>query len=407
MKLLSKSLLSTVTLLAVAGQLSIASAAPLPPPFNDYGVDLTLNGGVREEYNSNVLSAPGGPTKVEDYITTFNPGLTLEWGKNALTDVTFNYTETFLRYANRPTLNDELSNLGLNISRKQGPFTLTGTAAFVQNYSNSPSAIGGATNLAGIIRSDVLSAGGDVHYDMSEKFNADVGFNWARTSYLYAIGKAYQNSDSYSVPASIFYVYSPEISVGLGYTYSQTDQKNSINPYSVGRERDSNTFSINTVLTKWQKLTGTANAGVTINNIQGVNAPAGQVQSGLTTTTGSYGLGLEYDYSEKVAFTLNGTRNFTVGVSGQNIQNTGAGLGLNYNYSDSISLQANLITLNYSQYLQTPRDDLSKSTGITLSWKPFDYLTFSTGYTYFMNSSNAPAATYNINDVFVSAMIHY
>jgi hypothetical protein len=193
----------------------------------------------------------------------------------------------------------------------------------------------------------------------------------------------------------------------LGYTYTQTDQKNSSNPYTVGRERDSNTITFNTLFTKWEKLTGSANAGVTINSIQGVNAPAAQVQPSLTTTTGSYGVSLQYDYSEKVSLTLNGNRNFSVGVSGQNVQNTGGGLGANFNYSDSISFQANLITLNYSQYLQTSREDWAKSTGITANWKPYDYLTFSAGYTYFMNSSNSPGATYNINDIFISAMIHY
>jgi polysaccharide biosynthesis protein VpsM len=411
MKHLQKCLLSAAALFAAASQFSVMSAAALPPPFDDYGVDLTLEGGVNESYNSNVLSAHGSPNKFDDYISTFTPGLELEWGKNAVTDVTFDYTESIYRYAKHASLNEDLSNVGLDIVRKQGAFTLTGMFGFVQNYSNSPS--GASGNLAGIIRSDVLSASGNVHYDMSDKFNMDLGFGWARTSYLYSIGEAYQNSDAYTLPVDAYYVYSPELSFGLGYTYQQTDQKNSINPFTVGRERDSDTFSFNTVLTKWNKLTGTASAGFTINNIASASAEGGNpAVPSLTTTTGSYGLGLQYNYSEKVAFTLNGNRNFTVGVSGQNVENTGAGLGLIYNFTDSITVQANLITLNYSQYLQqTPaRDDLAKSTGVNISWKPLDYLTLSAGYNYFMNSSlgsSNPTATYNINVVSISGSIHY
>jgi hypothetical protein len=409
MKLLSKSMLTAAALLAVIGQFTIASAIPLPEPLNDYGVDLTLMGGVSETYNSNVLSAPGGPNKYDDFITTFTPGLQLEWGKNALTDVTFNYTETFTRYDKHPTLNDDLSNLGLVVVRQQGAFTLTGNVGFVQNATNTPSAIGGTTNPSGIIRSDVISAGSGVHYNMSDKFNFDAGFSWARTDYLYALGQAYQNSDSYTIPLTAYYVYTPEVSVGLGYTYNQTDQKNSSNPYTVGRERDSNTFSVNTILTKWAKLTGTASAGVTINSIQAVTAPPSQISPALTTTTGSYSLGLQYDYTDKIAFTLNGTRNFTVGVSGQNIENTGAGLGLIYNYSSQISITATLINFNYSQYLQsTPtRDDQSKTTGVAINWMPWNYLTLTAAYTYFMNSSTAPNATYNINTISISGTIHY
>jgi len=407
MKHLSKSLLSAVALLVAAGQFSVVMAIALPPPLNDSGLELTINGGVKEDYNSNVLSAVGGPAKFDDYITTFTPGLSLEYGKNAITDVTFNYTETFTRYARHPSLNDELSNVAVAINRKQGDLTLQANAGFVQNATNTPSSVGLVT-VPGLIRSDVLSAGGSAEYIMSEKFDFSAGLNFARTSYLYTIGKSFQNSDSYSVPTSVYYKYTDELSFGLGYTYSQTDQKNSSSPFTVGRERDSHTFSFNTLFAKWEKLSGTASVGVTINSIQGDTSVV-PAQPSLTTTTGSYSLGLQYDYSDTVAFTLNGNRNFTVGVAGQNVENTGAGLGATFTYSDTISFQANVITINYSQYLQqTPsRDDLSKTTGITANWKPYDYLTLSAGYTYFMNSSTAAGATYNINDLSISATIHY
>src|SRR5262249_43004750 len=158
-----------------------------------------------------------------------------------------------------------------------------------------------------------------------------------------------------------------DLSFGLGYTYNQTDQKNSIAPYTVGRERDSHTFDANVEFTHWEKLTGTASAGLTVNQIQGGNPPLAQVASSLSTTTGSSNPALQYAYSENLIFTLNGTRNFTVGATGQNIENTGAGLGFNYTYG-KINVTATLINFNYSQYLQTPRDDQAKSSGVTITW---------------------------------------
>jgi len=408
MKFSSKSLLSACALLAVAGNFASVSAAPLPAPLDQYGVDATVNFMTSAAYNSNVLASPGGATKFDDLIFTFAPGLTLDWGKNALTDVTFNYTETFLRYDKHPSLNAELSNVGLDVNRKQGAFDLSSHASYVQNYNNTPSAITATNpNPTSIIRFDTITASGDAKYTMSDKFNFDLGLSFVQNHYLYTTGKAYQDTDTYTLPATAYYVYTPELSVGLGYTYSQTDPKNNQLTgagFSPGRERDTHTISLNALLTKWEKLSGSANVGVSRNSISGIGPVAG-----LTTTTVSYGLDLTYDYSEKLAFNLTGSRNFSTGTAGQNIEATGGGLGATYTITDTIGLQANIINFTHSEYLQQvpARTDESYSTGITVNWHPLDYLTLSAAYTYFMNSSSAPNATYNVNVVTISGTIHY
>jgi len=412
MKFSSKSLLSACALLALAGSASV-SAAPLPAPFNEYGVDATVNFTASAAYNSNVLSAPGtltpaGNTKFDDYIFTFAPGLTLDWGKNALTDVTFNFTETFYRYDKHPSLNAELSNVALDVNRQQGAFDLSTHASYVQNYNNTPSAFTATSpTLTSIIRFDTITASGDVKYTMSDKFNFDLGASFTQNHYLYTVGKAYQDTDTYTLPATAYYVYTPELSFGLGYTYSQTDPKNNQltgAAFSPGRDRDTHTVSLNALLTKWQKLTGSANVGVSRNSIDGIGPVAG-----LTTTTVSYGLDLTYAYSEKLAFNLTGSRNFSTGSAGQNIEATGGGLGAAYTLSDTIGIKATLINFTRSEYLQQvpSRTDDAYSSGITVNWSPLDYLTFSAAYTYFMNSSTAVGATYNVNQVSISGTIHY
>jgi hypothetical protein len=234
------------------------------------------------------------------------------------------------------------------------------------------------------------------------KFNFDAALQYTQTQYLYSVGQAFQNSDTYNIPVSAYYVYSSALSVGLGYTYTQTDPKASTG--GSGRERETNALSVDAQLTEWQKLSGSANVGVTENSIAAGNTPG---TSALTTTTGSYGMNLSYAYSAKVTFSLAGSRGFSLGSQGQNVESTSANLGVNYGYSDTIKLQANLLGYTYSQYLQSTRTDNTYTSGFTVSWQAYNWLTLSAGYTYFMNSSTLAGATYNINVITISGTIKY
>lgn len=402
MKFQSTSLLTAGLLLASAALTSNLSATPLPAPLE--GIDFSAHASAKESYNSNVLSSAGNNggvhTKFDDFISTFDPGLTLIYGTSADTKFTFNFTETFLRYLEHPSLNEELSNLGFKVARTQGKFDLSAGVSYVQNYSNTPSSTPGATS---ILRSDVLDATANATWNYSDKFNFSTGFEYSNTHYLYSQGATSQDTDNYTVPLSGYYVYTDELSFGLGYSYAETDAHNTrATPTVPGRSRYTNTFSLNTKLTKWNKLTGTANVGVGMNHI---NAGAGV--SAQDTTSINYGLDLNYEYSEKVALTFTGSRNFSTGSAGQNIQSTSGGVGAIYKYSDNISLQANLITYTYSQYLQQNRHDDTKTSGISATWAPYTYLTFTAAYSYFMNSSDSAGSTYNINVVSISAAVSY
>lgn len=403
MKFSTKTMLAMAALLAVVTFQSHLSAAPLPAPLDSLGPNfLTFNGAASIAYNSNVLSAPGGPNKFDDLVFTINPGVLLDYGKpDDVGESTLSYNETFLRYDRHPSLNEELSNIGLSYTRVQSRFTFTLTGSYAQSYQNTPSAVGGPS-LTSIIRTDTLNGGADVHWNMSEKFNFDAALDYSQNTYLYSEGQNFNNSDTYTIPATAYYVYSSDLSFGLGYTYQQTDAKGSAaNPGSAA-VHESNEVSLNAQLTSWQKLTGSANVGVTENHVT-----ATTTNPSITSTTASYGLNLAYAYSEKVHFTVAGSRGFSTGTQGQNVESTSGALGLNYTYTDSINVQANILNYTYSQYLQTTRDDNTYSSGITINWLAYNWLTLSAGYTYFMNDSSLPGATYNINVVTISGTVKY
>ncbi len=404
MKSYSKTILTAALLLASAGLAPSLSATPLPAPLD--GLDFVFNGAVKETYNSNVLSSAGNVggvnTKFDDYIATFAPGFILKYGGIQDTTVTLSYTETFLRYLEHPSLNEELSNVGLTVQRNQGALKLTGSLSYVQNYNNTPSST--SAGLTSIIRSDVISASGNVHWDYSDKFNFDGGFGYTNTHYLYSVGRTFQDTDTYTLPISGYYVYTDKVSFGLGYTYSQTDPKAPAAGGAAGRSRYNNNFTFNVRLAEWNKLTGDANVGIVQNHVD--SDPVSGTSSD-DTVTGSYSLDMNYAYSDILSFNFTGSRNFSTGTVGQNIQSTSGGIGATYKYSNNINVQANLITYTYSQYLQQNRHDDTKTTGVTVNWQPYAYLTLSAAYSYFMNSSDAANSTYNINLVSISASVSY
>jgi hypothetical protein len=399
MKSLLKSIFVPLATLAVPGLFSHAAAAPLVSPMKD--LNIYALGSVSASYNSNVLSASSAPTKVDDYIITVTPGIEIKYGgDDSKTSVDLIYNEAFSRYTQHPGLNEELSSVQLTASQSLDKLNLNETFSYIQNYNNSPSSAG--TGLTSILRYDTISAGITGDYKLA-KLDSSLGFQYSQNTYLYSASSGEQNGETYAIPASAYYIYSDELSFGLAYTYSQTDQQASVSGIP-GQDRYSNSIDFSTRFAKFEKLTGSVNVGVVQNHVDGI--PNAGTPS-TDTITGDYSIGLNYQYSEPLSFNLNGTRNFTVGSAGQNVQNTGLGLGLAYTLSEKWNVSATILNYNYSQYIGTSRADTALNSGITINWSPTDYLKFSAGYTYFMNSSNAANSTYNINVVSITASIKY
>jgi hypothetical protein len=250
-----------------------------------------------------------------------------------------------------------------------------------------------------------------LQYNLSEKFQAGLGFDYTNTQYVGSTAPNYQNTDNYVVSADTYYVYSPEISVGLNYAFTESDPQSSVGA-GPGRDREDNYGGVSAKFSQFQKITGTIGVGVTSNHIDAApGLPA------IDTTTIGYNAGLAYAYSDKFTASLAGNRSFSTGAQGQNVEGTSIGLTGHYAYSDVISADANFLTFSYSQYLQQQvalsngglgiRDDDNYTTGITLNWQATQYLKLSVAYAYLMNSSNAVGATYNINIVSISANVKY
>jgi hypothetical protein len=402
MKFLQKTALTPLAVICATGCFLSVQAAPLITISDN--LNLYATGTATGAYNSNILSSSGGPGKKSDYVMTLSPGVELDYGRNTDTTLNIRYREDFLRYLQNSGLNNDLSNVFVTASRKQGAADIDANFSYVQAYTNTPTFIVPGVPVTTIIRSDVYSTGFKADYTISPKFYTDVGLQYTQTDYLYGAGAPYQNSNNYHVPANFYYDYSEKIDVGVAYYFDYTDPNNSRAPATSGVVRYDNFGGLSLRMKQWEKLTGTINLGVDDNHVTN--------STGLTASDSlnlAYGVKLQYDYSEKLSFFLNGQRNFQTGAAGQNIQVTSATLSGHYAYSDNVSFDFTPFGYSYSQYMQTTpqRDDSAYNLGFAANWTPTSYLSLTAGYTYFMNSSNTFGATYNINLVTISGTVRY
>jgi hypothetical protein len=406
MKHLLKTAITPLALFFAAGWGTNAGAAPLLTITDN--LNLYLTGTVEGQFNSNVLSsaftAPG--TSKSDYVLTVTPGLELDYGRNTATTVSVKFQENLLWYLHNTALNNQLANVYVTGSHVQGSLTVDANFSFVQNYTNTPSTIVPGVPVATILESYVYNAGTKLAYEISPKFDTDLGFQFTQTDYQGQVGKAYQNDTNYYVPANFYYSYSPKLDLGLAYYLNYSDPSNSVKPATQGIMRYDNFVGASARVKQWEKLTGSVNLGVDLNHVSASDG-AGVSVAPTNQTSFAYGLKLQYDYSPKLSAFLNGQRNFQTGAQGQNIQVTSMALSGHYAYSSFVSFDATALGWSYSQYIGSSRADTSYNSGFSVNWTPTSYLTLSTGYSYFLNTSNTAGATYNINLISVSAAIRY
>jgi len=413
MKHTSLTLKTSLALIAAAGLTSQITAAPLVSLGSNF--DIFALGSLKGQYNSNVLSNPGGPGKTEDYILTMSPGVELDYGRDSDTQANLNFHEDMLRYDKNPSLDANLANVAITASHDQGPLKVSANFSYIQAYTNNSPGIVGTVPLTTIIRSDVINTGAKATYDFTEKVFGDGAFNYSQTEYLGSSANGFQNYESYNLPFDLFYSYSAKVDVGVSYAFTQQTPQNTFGAPAtqpnVGRSRYTNYGGVTVKLHEWEKLDGSASIGATTNHLDAAPGPLPGFQSVDTVNLG-YNVNLAYSYTDKLNFSLQGSHSFNPGAQGQNIESYSANLGAHWDYSPTIYFESTIIGFTYSDYIQNQpvRHDDTYTTGVSAFWVPTKYLTLSAGYSYFMNSSYTPSPstpTYNINVVTISASIRY
>ena len=100
------------------------------------GVEINDNITTGSDYLATGQTTPSNPV-LDDTILLFSPGLSYEFGKNALVSGSLSYVENISRYSDNSNLDSELSDISFNVQHKDEKSKTTGKASYRQLNQNT------------------------------------------------------------------------------------------------------------------------------------------------------------------------------------------------------------------------------------------------------------------------------
>jgi hypothetical protein len=361
--------------------LSSFSTAYAVLPFGE-GSELFLTGTGGARYDDNVFLV--NTREKGSFIFDEIPGLELSGGSNSDTKGKITVNEDFVQYASISHQNTELNNSQYNGEYSDDKLLLDLDAGFHQYAQNTRETVGVAQNGV-IVHSNVTHATPNGEWVVSDKTKVGVGFNYNDDHYKTA---GFQSLTVYEVPVNVYYEVAPKLAASAGYRYRDSQVK--------GNNSTDNYFNVGARGEFTPKLDGTVNVGY----LQ--RSPShGSKQSALGLEAK-----LDYAFSQKTAFRLGASSDFTNAATGGTEKvlsiTGGATSQLTEQFTGDVAL-----SYNHTHYVGIKRaDDYVEGTG-TISYLYNKYLTFNGSYTYRNNASTLAGVKFSDNVVAVSATVRY
>lgn len=387
-KLCLLSLVST-GLLAQAN-FTYLSASPLVSIGDN--ADIFFNGSSSLRWESNVFRDEDD--EESDVAWTFSPGFEVNVGRGVSNaDLSIITRYDVIRYADNDQLDVELFHIKALGSYKSSRLDLSGSVAFDENKSSS-----GENNITkDLIEYDTTSAHLDAEYRVSPKFSVGSGFSYSDKEYQ-TFEYYFADRETFTVPVDVFYELTPEVDLSLGYSYTHTDVDATLLKPNGDYTQESSFYNVGARGQLLPKLTGFFKVGYRTREYDGSNSD----DSGM--------LGLDADFSwaitPKISSSLGLSRDFGVGGEGESTENSSINLSTSYSISSYMAASANLgYTLR--EYSSSDRTDNQYNAGVRLSYSPNQYWSFSTGYTYSNNDSDADDYSYVNHMIDLTATLRY
>ncbi len=378
----------------LVSSLLLASVALNAAPLLTIGdqTDIYFRGSVHGKWDSNILLA--SQNAVDDYVATIRLGAEVDYGRTSKFKFNVKAYEELNRYISNSKFDNNLANVFATAAYEEAFYTIDAFFSFRQLAQNS-STVGGldpitGTYISDLVRRDVYNAGINGSYDFTEKLFGELGFSWYRESFV-DYRDVYSDSDTWSIPVSIFYRVTEKISVGLMYQFRYVDYWSGASSF-YGNSRCDNLFGVTARAEITAKLSGSIYLGVQNRHMSGVD-----------DLDFSFSGKLDYRATEKITTFLRAFRDFGNGSSRQSVINTGCELGAFYAITDLVKTRAAFAYQN-SEYLRTPTnrvdDEIVASVGVV--YDPTKYLSLAAGYRYLTNMSNVRDYQQHIIDMSVS-----
>ncbi len=174
--------------------------------------ELFITGDITARTDDNIFLTDGA--EVDDTIFSVAPGLKLTFGQGAQTKGSFQIAETFTRYLDNDSLDDELLSSAFNLAYDDSKLQLD-FDAYYRELNQSTRDVRGNT----LINRDTLGASLDTQISVSEKSSTGLGISWDDTDYD---SRAYSDLEEITVPFNYFYAISEKVDLSAGFRYRQS-----------------------------------------------------------------------------------------------------------------------------------------------------------------------------------------
>ena len=365
--------------LVAAPFMAIGSSAEL---FVTAKVGIEINDNVTT--GSNYLAAgqttPSNPV-LDDTIFLFAPGLSYEFGKNALVSGRLAYVENISRYSDNSNLDSELSDISFNVQHKDEKSKTTGKASYRQLNQNTVDARSPSLSLR-----EVFNAGIEHEMDLTAKTSLLFGFDRTDTDYDL---DTFTDRIRTEIPVRAFYELTAKVDLSFGAQYRSIDTD------SAAADSEDWFYSVGVRGEYSPKLSGFLRVGVTDRSVK--------VGSGKTT----FGMksDFSYKYSEKTTLTFGAGNDFGTSGTGQSQENFDAFIGFNSKISPDFTFGTRL-TYRKIDYFTRASDTYMEGT-ISGDYIVNEYLKLRGAFNYKDNESGIAGGDFD-NTVFsLSASLRY
>lgn len=344
------------------------------------GIDFNDNVTLGNNFIATGQTSPSNAV-LDETVFRFAPGLSYEFGKNALMSGKLSFVETFESYSDSSDLDSSLSNLAFNAMHDDGNSVTKLKASFVQLNQNSVD-----LRAPTLSRRDVLNVGGDHEMDFSGKSSLLFGFNFTDTDYKQA---SFADRTVTELPLRYFWETTSKVDLSFGLRYRETDSD------FAGTSSDDMFYSVGARGEFTPKLSGSLRLGVTDRDIQ----------VGKDKTTFGLSSNFTYLYSEKTQLNFGASNDFGTSGAGESQENFDVFVGFRSSLTPEFTLTSRISRREIDYFAKDADTYLQGSVGG--EYIVNEYLQIHGKFNYSDNDSGTDGGDFDNSIFSLSARLRY
>lgn len=342
--------------------------------------ELFLTGTLSARADDNIFLSESN--EVDDTIFDITPGVELAFGQGSKTTGSLFLAETFTKYLDNDSLDDELLSAGLNTAYDDAKLKLDLSLSY-RELNQSTRDVRGASNL---VRRDVTALDAGSEISVSDKSSTSLGVLWDKTDFS-TVG--YADQKALTVPVNYYYAVSEKLDVSAGVRYRKT----SVDVKS-GDSKDYY-YNVGVRLPVTAKLSGFFSVGYNQRKPE-----AGNDETGLGAEAK-----LKYQGTEKTALELSFANDYTTSAEGISQKTFSVSPTLITKFSPQWEGSLG-VTYQKLEYFSGRNDDYI-DTRVGVSYRINDQASVSGGYTYRSNDSDVRGANFDNSIISVTASVRF